>query len=167
MNPFARLGVEPKFSVDLSELERVHRELSRALHPDKHTQGLPAERRKTLDEAVAVNEAWRIVRDPLRRAEAILALRGMEAEGADAKPSPAFLMDMLQLREELEGAKTKGAAALGRLAAKVEGAFERTRDRLAAALDEGNETFGSAPRLLAELRFQRRLLDEIASLEDD
>jgi molecular chaperone HscB len=167
MNPFARLGVEPKFSVDLVELERVHRELSRALHPDKHAQGLPAERRKTLEEAVAVNEAWRVVRDPLRRAEALLALRGLEVEGPEAKPSPAFLMEMMERREELEAAKAKGAAALERLAAEVEVAFERTRDRLASALDEGQTGFGPAPRLLAELRFQRRLLDEIASLEDD
>ena len=167
MNPFARLGVDPAFSVDLVELERVHRELSRALHPDKHAQGLPAERRKTLEEAVAVNEAWRIVRDPLRRAEALLALRGVEAEGSAAKPSPAFLMEMMERREEIEGAKAKGAAALERLATAVQVDFERTRDRLAAALDAGDETFGPAPRLLAELRFQRRLLDEIASLEDD
>lgn len=167
MNPFARLGVEPKFSVDVTELERVHRDLSRALHPDKHLQSLPSERRTTLDEAVAVNEAWRIVRDPLRRAEALLALRGVEVEGPEAKPSAAFLMEMMERREELEVAKTKGSSALERLAADVEAAFERTRDRLAAALDQDDRRFGSAPRLLAELRFQRRLLDEIACLEDD
>jgi molecular chaperone HscB len=167
MNPFARLGVEPKFSVDLVELERVHRELSRALHPDRHAQGLPAERRKTLDDAVAVNEAWRVLRDPLRRAEALLELRGLASEGPAAKPSPAFLMEMMERREELDAAKSKGAAALERLAAAVGADFERTRDRLASALDEGIEAFGPAPRLLAELRFQRRLLDEIAALEDD
>jgi molecular chaperone HscB len=167
MNPFARLGVQPKFTVDLGELERVHLELSRALHPDRHAQGLPAERRRVLDEAVAVNEAWRVVRDPVRRAEALLALRGESCEGPDAKPSPAFLMEMMERREELESAKAGGAAALERLAASVEGDFERTRSRLGAALDAGDASFGPAARLLAELRFHRRLLDEIASLEDD
>jgi molecular chaperone HscB len=167
MNPFARLGVEPTFTVDLVELERVHRELSRALHPDRHAQGLPSERRRVLDEAVAVNEAWRVLRDPLRRAEALLTLRGEPLEGPDAKPSPAFLMEMMERRDELEAAKARGTAALERLAASVEAEFERTRERLGAALDRGDASFGPAARLLAELRFHRRLLEEIASLEDD
>ena len=167
MDPFARLGVEPKFSVDLGELERVHLELSRALHPDRHAQGLPAERRRVLDEAVAVNEAWRIVRDPVRRAEALLALRGAALEGPEAKPPPAFLMAMMNRREELETAKAGGPSALERLAASVQGEFERTRERLGAALDRGDASFGPATRLLAELRFHRRLLEEISSLEDD
>lgn len=167
MNPFVRLGIEPAFSVDLVELERSHRELSRALHPDRHAQGLPSERRRVVDEAVAVNEAWRVVRDPVRRAEALLALRGEALEGPDAKPSPAFLMAMMERREELEAAKARGAAALELLAANVEAEFERTIGRLVAALDRGDASSGPAPRLVAELRFHRRLLEEIAALEDD
>ena len=76
-------------------------------------------------------------------------------------------MEMMERREELEAAKSRGAAALERLAASVGAEFERTRARLGAALDAGDASFGPAARLLAELRFHRRLLDEIASLEDD
>ena len=33
-SPFALLGLEPAFDLDVTALERTHRELSRALHPD-------------------------------------------------------------------------------------------------------------------------------------
>jgi molecular chaperone HscB len=38
--------------------------------------GSETERRQALAKAVEVNEAWRIVRDPMRRAEALLELGG-------------------------------------------------------------------------------------------
>ena len=167
MDPFARLGVEPKFSVDLVELERVHRELSATLHPDRHVQALPAERRRALEEAVEVNEAWRVLRDPIRRAEALLGLRGAANSGEGAGPSIAFLQEMLERREELEAARRGGPALRDRLAREVSRAFDATRDALAGALDSGAAGGSSPGVLLAELRFHRRLLDEIASLEDD
>ena len=38
MDPFATLGAPRRFDLDLTALEKTHRELSRALHPDKFTQ---------------------------------------------------------------------------------------------------------------------------------
>ncbi len=167
MNPFARLGVEPKFAVDLTELERVHRDLSRALHPDRHVQSMPSERRRTLDEAVAVNEAWRVLRSPVRRAEALLALRDEPVDGADAKPSASFLMAMMERREELESAKAKGPAALLTLEQVATLDADRCLAALSSALDGGDATNGPPARLLAELRFHRRLLDELGDLTAD
>ena len=43
-----------------------------------------SERRAALSKAVEVNEAWRVVRDPIRRAEALLALAGTAAGEEDA-----------------------------------------------------------------------------------
>ena len=167
MDPFARLGVEPAFAIDMAELERVHRDLSRALHPDRHLQSMPSERRRTLDEAVAVNEAWRILRDPLRRAEALLVLRGVQANGPDAKPSPAFLMAMMERREDLEAAKGKGLVALQSLEQRVAADLQACVDRLGEALDAGVEHHGKPEKILAELRFHRRLLDELQELTAD
>jgi molecular chaperone HscB len=167
MDPFARLGVAPAFAIDLAELERVHRELSRALHPDRHLQSMPSERRRTLDEAVAVNEAWRILRDPLRRAEALLSLRGAQTDGPDAKPAPAFLMAMMERREELEAAKAKGLVALEALERDVAADLQACLDRLGEALDAGVARHGKPEKILAELRFHRRLLDELHELTAD
>ncbi len=41
MDPFATLGIEPRFDLDVRAVEARHRELSRTLHPDRYS-GAPA-----------------------------------------------------------------------------------------------------------------------------
>jgi molecular chaperone HscB len=170
MDPFATLGIARSFDVDLAAVEKVHRELSRALHPDRYIGASPSERRASLAKAVEVNEAWRVVRDPLRRADALLALSGVGAaagEGPDsAKADPEFLMDMLEQREALAEAKaTKDLEAVRRLASAIE---ERARV-VERALAEGFAG-GEAARLVGkvgELKFYRRFLEEVSAIEDE
>ncbi len=76
VDPFATLGLPRSYDVDLPAVEKTHRELSRALHPDRFVNAGASERREALSKAVEVNEAWRVVRDPIRRAEALLQLAG-------------------------------------------------------------------------------------------
>ena len=82
MNPFEVLGFTPGYDIAADQLARRHRELSKVLHPDKFTGSGGGERREALSRAVEVNEAFRILRDPVRRAEAIFSLAGI-AVGAD------------------------------------------------------------------------------------
>lgn len=97
MDPFATLGIPRAFDIDVDAAERAHRELSRALHPDKFVAGGASERRAALGKAVEVNEAWRVVRDPIRRAEALLSLAGVVlGEGHEPKAETGFLMEMLE-----------------------------------------------------------------------
>ena len=122
MDPFATLGIARAFDVDLGAVERAHRELSRALHPDRFVGCGSSERRSALAKAVEVNEAWRVVRDPIRRAEALLKLAGVRVGEGDApKPGPEFLMEMLEQREALSDAKeARDLAAVRALGAAVE-----------------------------------------------
>ena len=171
MDPFATLGIARAFDVDLAAVEKVHRELSRALHPDRYIGASPSERRASLAKAVEVNEAWRVVRDPVRRADALLALGGVvTGEGRDAdsgaKQDPAFLMDMLEQREALAEAKqSKDLEAVRRLAAAIE---ERVRI-VERALAEGFAQPGASGLAgkVGELKFYRRFLDEVSAIEDE
>src|SRR5687767_12186297 len=76
-DPFATLGLPRSFAVDADALERRYRALQRKLHPDRFALKPAAERRASLERATAVNEAYRVVKDPVRRAEALLALAGV------------------------------------------------------------------------------------------
>ena len=69
------------------------------------------------------------MRDPIRRAEALLALDGVAVSDAEeraaAKADPEFLMEMLEQREALSEAKAgKDLEAVRRMAAAIE---ERVR----------------------------------------
>src|SRR6476619_1770759 len=106
MDPFATLGAPRRYDLDLTVLEKTHRELSRALHPDRFAQSGASERRAALEKAANVNEAWRALRDPIRRAEALFRLAGASVgETNEPKASPAFLMEMMEDREALADAR--------------------------------------------------------------
>jgi molecular chaperone HscB len=167
MDPFATLGLPRSFDVDLAALEKTHRDLSRALHPDRHVASMASERRESLSRAIEVNEAWRIVRDPIRRAESLLSLQGVGVgEDREPKAAPEFLMEMLEQREELSRAIAEGdRGSLRNLA-------EAIRARAAQAERDLSRGFadGAASSLLGrlgELRFYRRFLDEVSAAEDE
>jgi molecular chaperone HscB len=171
MDPFATLGIERKFDIDLTAVEKTHRELSRALHPDRFAGTGASERRMALSRAVLVNESWRAVRDPIRRAEALFALAGIEVgENHEPKPSPALLMDMLEQREALAEAKEKrDLAAVRSLASEIEARASAAERALALGFANGAQGPALAPLVpkLGELRFYRRFLEEVSAIEDE
>ncbi len=167
MDPFAILGIKRSFEIDLPAVEKRHRELSRALHPDRYADAGAGERRLTLAKAIEVNEAWRIVRDPIQRAEALFALAGIPVgEHDEPKPSPALLMAAMDRREALAEAKDKrDLAAIDHLAGEVDAARRSVEERIRVGFARGGKLDVLVP-LLGELRFHRRFLDEVNAIED-
>jgi molecular chaperone HscB len=166
MDPFATLGVEPRFDLDLGEVARRHRELSRTLHPDRYTGAPAAERRLALSRAIEVNDAFRIVKDPIRRAEALLVRAGVPVgETSEPKPSPALLMDMMEQREELGDARRrKDLAAVHALGEAMRAREVEALRAMGQAL--AGEARGALP-YLGELRYIRRFLDEVGAIEEE
>jgi molecular chaperone HscB len=167
MDPFTTLGIPRAFDVDVRALERVHRDLSRVLHPDRYLSGTTTEKRQALERAVEVNEAWRIVRDPIRRAEALLALLGMAlGETREPSPDPEFLVDMLERREALSDARrSRDGRAVRALAETVRFGMVEAERELSDGLRVGDRD--SPVRALGKLRFYRRFLDEVSAMEDE
>ncbi len=169
MDPFETLGLEPAYDLDSAVLEQRHRDLSRALHPDRHAASGAAERRMALGRAIEVNEAFRILKDPVRRAEALLALRGVQSgEGKEPPASPTLLMEVMERREALaEVRQSKDEAALNRLIGEVRQSEAHTQSVLAQAFAGGAENSAEILKRIGELRYYRRFLDEAATIADD
>ena len=171
LDPFDILGLPPSFELDLQAAEKRYRDLSRVLHPDKHVGSGPGERRLALGKAVEVNEAWRLLRDPLRRAEALFRRAGVDIrEGTEPKADPAFLMEMMDQREALSEAKAKGdKKAAERLGSAIRAREKAVMARLSHAFGDAPESGAELARLvplLGELRYYRRFLDEVSAIED-
>ena len=176
-DPFAILGLEPRFDLDLAAAEIRHRELSRTLHPDRHAGKPAAERRQALSLAIEVNDALRVLKDPVRRAEALLERSGVRLaeEGKEPPAAPEFLMDVLELREELSAAQRSADMT------KVESVAKQVEVRQSSLERELGQAFAgliAAPRpppadaerigrKLGELRYFRRLLAEAHAIEDE
>jgi molecular chaperone HscB len=167
MDPFATLGIPRTFDVDLPAAEKTHRDLSRALHPDRYVGAGASERRAALAKAVEVNEAWRIVRDPVRRAEALLELSGVAVgENREPAPDPEFLANMLEQRDALAEARgARDLQAVRRLAHEIRGRLHDAESELSRGFARG----AARPLLglLGEVRFYRRFLDEVSAIEDE
>ncbi|HYQ80972.1 MAG TPA: Fe-S protein assembly co-chaperone HscB [Anaeromyxobacteraceae bacterium] len=136
---FAVMGLPRRYGLEAAALERRHKELARALHPDRFARAEPRERLVSAERARRVNDAWRVLRDPRSRAEYLLRLRGLDpaAEGR-AAPDPEFLEQQLSAREALAEARARGDETARRRIAR-EG-----RQRLAGLISEVAALFGEA-----------------------
>jgi len=169
MDPFATLGVERRYDLDLRALEKTHRELSRALHPDRHVG--EAGKRDVLSRAVEVNLAWRILRDPVKRAEALFSLHGVPVgEVNEPKSSPAFLMEVLEEREALDEAKqARDLSRVHEMARTIEARAQAVQNALTEAFSSAGahvEKLAAHIGKLGELRYFKRFLEEVSAIED-
>lgn len=172
MDAFDVLGLPPAFDLDAKLIEQRYRDLQRALHPDRFVQASASERRASLSRAVSVNDAYRVLRDELRRGEALYARYGGDvSESASRQAEPALLMEVMELREELADTKqSKDLAARARLTGQVQDKNRAATDALRSALSAlaGGEASAlpDAARALSRLRYYRRFLDEVDAYAD-
>jgi molecular chaperone HscB len=162
---FAVLGVPRSFDLEAPLLEERFRALSRKLHPDRFARASAAERRYALEQTTRLNDAWRTLKDPARRGEHLLELRGQRLDRDQTMP-PGFLEQVMEDRERLMEAKLEGGPeVVARLAAGVRA---QEQEALAAAgamlrsLEQGAQV--ALPEIagqLARLRYYARYLDEV------
>jgi molecular chaperone HscB len=106
----------------------------------------------------ALNDAVRVLKDPLRRAAHLLELGGVPVSEKDMVAQD-FLMEILELREELDEAKaaqdqTRLASLGEQMHARADGAMHD----IAASLAAGR--LAEAKDKLIEMRYFQRFLDE-------
>jgi molecular chaperone HscB len=164
---FTTLGLEPKFGIAVTDLERRHKELSKALHPDRYAAAPSAERRMALSRAIEVNEAFRKLKDPVKRAEEVLRRAGVPVgETSEPKPSADLLMEMMESRETLaDAARKRDVATVTKLGGEMQTRETRLLEKLGGILDGAGPKDAALP-ILGELRYTRRFLDEVAAQEE-
>ncbi len=77
---FTFFGFPRKLNLDTAELEREFYALSRHLHPDVFAQAESQERQWSLEQSSQLNDAYRTLKDPIKRTEYLLRLEGVELE---------------------------------------------------------------------------------------
>jgi molecular chaperone HscB len=160
---FAVLELAPEYAIDLAAAEEAYKRLSRQYHPDRFARADARARRASLERTVQLNDAWRTLRDPVRRAEYLIARAGVKVS-SDAV-APAFLMEIMELREELAAAlAARDEAKVARMSEEMRGRAAASMAAIAAALDGGQPT--QAAQALATLRYYQRFLDEVAERAD-
>ena len=109
-NYFTVFSLTPHLNIDLAALETEFHRLSRKLHPDRFARATDQEKEWSLADTALLNDAYRTLKEPLRRTEYLLKLEGSEIgeefAGKDkANPSrvPADLLEeVFELNMQLD-----------------------------------------------------------------
>jgi molecular chaperone HscB len=133
---FSFFGLPRKLTIDLADLDKRFRRLSRQFHPDYFYTASAQERLASLERASYLNDAYRVIRQPIDRAEYLLKVEGLPSVGRhqDANELPAgVLEEVFALNEELDDirAAREAGATPEQLSARVDAARRPVEDRAA------------------------------------
>lgn len=175
---FDAFGLKPSVDLDPGALELKFRELQLKLHPDRFATADPRERRLSLEQTSALNDAYKTLKDPARRAFYLLKLHGADLDAEQGSQrvqmSPSFLMEIMDLREaldvlrskkDLENAlimasdmKRRQQEALSEAQAALRKLLENPRDEAAQQ---------AAAQALGQSRYFARFLEEVEAMEEE
>ena len=94
--------------VDTAALKQQFYILSRKFHPDFYTQENEAEQNQALDKSSLLNKAYKTFQNREETIKYVLQLKGLQEEEEKYQLSPTFLMEMMELNENLAEAKLSG-----------------------------------------------------------
>ncbi|MBZ4422756.1 Fe-S protein assembly co-chaperone HscB [Myxococcus sp. RHSTA-1-4] len=178
---FDVFGLPRAYDVDVPALEKQYRELSLQLHPDRVAQADARERLKALEGTTALNEAFKTLKDPVRRAFYLLKLHGIDLDREDAgaqKDMPLeFLEEVMELREALDTAMEKKDLPRARaMATDVEARRKAALGEAAGALRalegggpgaDGQALVKKASHALGRVRYFTRFLEQVDAFEEE
>jgi molecular chaperone HscB len=131
---FEVFEIEPALALDPKDIEKRFYTLSRKLHPDLRRN--PAERAEAEEATAVLNDAYRALRDPVKRGEYVLKQEGFDiGEQGTKDVPPELLEEVFELNMALEELQAGDTDALP----QVESArqrFEEMRIELDRDLNE-------------------------------
>ena len=146
MTPFELFGLKPAFKVDLEALHAAHERAILQVHPDRFADRPAAERRVAEQWASRINEAYAVLKDPVKRAVWLCeaAGRSVGAETNTRMPMD-FLMQQMAWREAMDDACGD----------------DEKNEALSSAIDETHD-WDKAVDLTRRLMFIERFLEQNA-----
>tara|TARA_R110000744_G_scaffold73210_1_gene146657 strand:- start:845 stop:1372 length:528 start_codon:yes stop_codon:yes gene_type:complete len=170
VNYFQLFALEIQFTVDLTELSTIYQTLQKKVHPDRFANASSQDKMLAVKKSTLVNDAYQTLKNPLKRAQYLLELRGINMPSEQASfGDVSFLMRQMELREML--AEVKHAddidAAVFDVSQVFESEFQLLFNQLQAQLaDNTAESNSLACDNLRKLKFYQKLHVELDKLEE-
>ena len=105
MNYFELYELPVSMKPDVQQVKQKFYELSRRYHPDFYTNSSGEEQAETLEKSSLVNKAFKVFQNRDETIKYVLQLNGLLEEEEKYTLPPQFLMDMLELNEQIADAK--------------------------------------------------------------
>ncbi|MBZ9611405.1 co-chaperone HscB [Rheinheimera maricola] len=169
MNYFQLFNLPATFELDLTELGSRYLKLQKQFHPDQHSSGSERDKLLAVQQTANINDAYHSLKQPLLRAEHLLALRGLKISHEQRSfTDPQFLMQQMELREQL--ADIDNSADPDAVIDSIDRQLQQQKNALlkqlgAALVTETSEQDQLAADLIRKLKFFFKLQQELELIE--
>ena len=159
MNYFELFDIPVSLYVDKGNLPKKYFELQKKYHPDFYIQADEAEQQEVLEKSSAINKALKIFQNKDSTIKYVLQLKGLLQEEEKYPLPPAFLMEVMELNENLTANSTGAIVAFENdIYAGVKTIIETYND----------DTISTADLLkIKEYYFKKKYLQRILDRLDD
>ncbi len=171
-NYFEHFGLQPAYFLDTALLRKRYYERSRQLHPDL-AEGSGLSEEKVQELSATNNQAYKTLLDNGLRLKYLLDLMGGSVD-TEYHPGPEFLMEMMDLNEEVEEAVAasdeQGIAMLTQRTEKLAAEEEETARPFLERFDSGqrdDSVLEALKKYYARLKYYRRLRDHLYRREPE
>jgi molecular chaperone HscB len=167
---YALFGLERKLNLSGEELQRRFYDLSRELHPDRFMRKPERERQYSLDASSILNDAYRALKDPVKRAQYVLSHAGFDIGEQRSKDVPPELLEEVfelnmaleeirggddSVRPQLESAENNFTNMLSDVDRQLEGLFYKYDQ------SQSRETLSEIRGALNRRKYIQNLVDEV------
>ncbi|MGB5005567.1 MAG: Fe-S protein assembly co-chaperone HscB [Ferruginibacter sp.] len=101
MNYFELFDIPVSIKIDTGKLAQKYFELQKKYHPDFFAQGTEYEQEQALEISSQLNKALKVLKNPDETIKYVLQLKELLEDEEKYSLPPAFLMEMMELNEEL------------------------------------------------------------------
>ena len=160
INFFTLLQLPEAFVIDLETLHQNYQSIQKDIHPDRFATFDDEAKLESIKKTAQVNDAYQTLKSPIRRAEYLLQLKGINIHDEKYTAVPQdFLMQQMEWREELETYKLN-KVALEKLAQNIQKNKNDMMNQLPSFFDDKNH-LNDAIRVTRELNFIEKIEQHI------
>ncbi len=164
MNYFELYDLQVAFTVDAALVKQRFLALSRKYHPDFFTQANAAEQAEVLEMSAAVNKAYKVFQQPDETMKYVLQWLDVLEEEEKYQLPPDFLMEMMELNEQLMEAKmADDSQAVASVKKQIEQVQQDIYEPVSTIFEDFNPATATQETLLPikEYYFKKKYLSRI------
>ena len=152
-----------RLSLDIKDLEQRFYALSRKWHPDRFVRGTADVRQQALDASAILNDGYRVLRDPIQRANYLLKENGFDiGEQQSKEVPPELLEEVFELNMALEESDEQAIAEARKKFEVMLQEIDSDLETQFAAYDESQskQTLGDIRGLLNRRKYIQNLVQK-------
>jgi len=160
-NYFSLFGIKAQYTQDLAIITARFYDLQKNFHPDNFVNATLSEKKSALDMAATINEAYKTLCSPLKRALYLLKMNGIDALNETDTVMPMdFLELQMELRESLAAMSPTDSPGMARFKEQIEAARNECEKYISDYLDQA--LFNQEAKVwVRKMQFYVKLLDSL------